>query len=188
MISSYFKGLRKINFPGQLRFAAAIALFASISFPVFAVQGPTGQSVTVAWNPVTDPGTAGYILFYGTTNGSYATNINVGTNTSAVVSGLVPGQTNYFSVAAYNSANLQGPNSPAMAYIVPGKLEVSSIGGLNLSFPVSPGHYYVVEASTNLSVWTNIWQSSTQSSNIWLSYQDTQASSFSRRFYRLVLH
>jgi hypothetical protein len=152
------------------------------------VQPPPGQSVTVAWSPGTDPGLAGYVLYYGTTNGSYTTNINVGTNTSAVISGLVSGQTNYFAIAAYNTLSMQGSLSTALPYIVPGTLSVSSALPGTINFPVGPGHSYTVEASTNLITWTNVYQTSTESSNVWVSYQDPQAGSYSHRFYRLILH
>lgn len=148
-------------------------------------------SVTIAWNPGSDSDIAGYAFYHGTTNGSNYARMDVGTNTSAVVSGLVPGQTNYFEVSAYNTAYVEGTRSTALPYIVPGYLGVSSGSGLNLTFPVSPGHYYVLEASTNLTnlaSWSNIWQTSTESSNAWISYQDLQAGSYKKRFYRLILH
>jgi len=184
-MKNYDKGFRNRSLSNAFVLTVAAASLTLFSSAVFATQG-----VTVAWNPGTDPGIAGYVLYYGTTNGTYSTNVNVGTNTSAVISGLVAGQTNYFAVAAYNSANLQGTPSAALPYIVPGRLELTSASSaLSLNFPVSPGHWYAVQATTNLmGSWSNIWQTSTEASNVWVSYQDPQASSFSRRFYRLVLH
>lgn len=174
---------------GALRKSAKAVLSLGIAATIqFCPAARATQSVTVAWNPGTDPGIAGYTLYCGTTNGNYSTNINVGTNTSVVVSGLVPGQTNYFAVAAYNVVNLQGTNSPVLTYIVPGCLAMNTGSNGMMSFPVSPGHWYAVQASTNLVSWTNIWQSATESSNVWISYADPQASAYARRFYRLVLH
>jgi hypothetical protein len=186
---SCVKGLRDLHFLRKVCFFTALNSAIWFSSAAWAVQPLATQSVTVAWNAGTDPGIAGYVLYYGTTNGNYSTNINVGTNTSAVVSGLISGQTNYFAVAAYNVANLQGSQSTALPYIVPGSLEMSSSSPANtITFPVSPGHWYAVLASTNLITWTNIWQTPTESSNVWVTYQDTQASSYSQRYYRLVLH
>ena len=146
------------------------------------------QSVMVGWNANTDPGIAGYAVYYGTTNGLYSKRVDVGTNTSATISGLVEGQTNYFAVAAYNTVNMEGTASPALTFIVPGCLKMSSVPANGMSFPVAQGHYYTIQATTNLTSWTNIWQTSTASSNAWVSYQDPQAGSLPRRFYRLVLH
>ena len=146
------------------------------------------QSVMVGWNAGADPSIAGYALYYGTTNGVYSKRVDAGTNTSMTVSGLVEGQTNFFAVAAYNAASIEGTASPALIFIVPGYLKMSSVSGSGMSFPVAQGHYYVVQATTNLTSWTNIWQSSTASSNAWVSYQDPQAGSLPHRFYRVVLH
>jgi hypothetical protein len=183
MMRSCKQGFRNLGFFRQVGFAMALA------FPIwFCSVALATQSVSVGWNAGTDPGIAGYALYYGTTNGAYSTRVDVGTNLSAVVSGLVAGQTNYFAVAAYNAANMEGTASTALAYIVPGYLKMSSGSVASLTFPVSPGHWYAVEATTNFTSWTNIWQSSTATSNAWLSYQDPQAASYPRRFYRLILH
>jgi hypothetical protein len=171
------------GFSRTFRLASVIALLSILSSAAMAMQ-----SVMVGWNPGTDPGIAGYAVYYGTTNGVYSKRLDVGTNTSTTISGLVEGQTNYFAVAAYNAASIEGTASSALTFIVPGYLKISSLSGNGMSFPVAQGHYYVVQATTNLVSWTNIWQSSTASSNVWVSYQDPQAGSLPHRFYRLVLH
>jgi hypothetical protein len=181
MMRSCKQGFEAVSSSTMTRIAFTIAATIFFSSAAFATQ-----SVMVAWNAASDPGIAGYALYYGTTNGSYSTRVDVGTNTSVVVSGLVASQTNYFAVAAYNVVNLEGTASPALTYIVPGRLNMSA--GANLSFPVAPGHWYAVQATTNLVSWTNIWQTSMESSNIWVSYQDAQAGTYPHRFYRLVLH
>ena len=182
--------LRNLNLCRLVKDGSSIGkLFGVMIASVFSFSATVHcASVTVAWNAVTDPGTAGYIVSYGTNSANFRTNINTGTNTSAVISGLVPGQTNYFTVAAYNSASIQGTNSSPIAFIVPGSLGVSASPSLTLSFPVGPGHYYVVQASTNLTAWSNIYQTATESSNVWVTYQDPQSGTLPRRFYRLVLH
>lgn len=184
MMSSLNNRFLRLGLSKQAGFA--VTVFFSI---LFCLTAGATQSVTVAWNAGTDPGIAGYALYYGTTNGNYSTRVDVGTNTSAAISGLVPGRTNYFAVAAYNAANLEGTPSASLPYIVPGCLVMNSASTLNLTFPVSPGHWYAVQATTNLtSTWTNIWQTSTESSNIWVSYQDPSIGSNPKHFYRLVMH
>ncbi|HUD45816.1 MAG TPA: fibronectin type III domain-containing protein [Candidatus Baltobacteraceae bacterium] len=99
----------------------ALALLPAFCFPAQAFQ-----SVLLAWNPDTDPATLGYTLSYGTNSGDYENQIDVGTNTSILVSGLVEGQTNYFVVAAYGAQDVQGIPSSPISYIVPsaGSLQV----------------------------------------------------------------
>lgn len=60
----------------------------------------------MAWDPATQGDgspVSGYRLRYGTTAGSYATTVDVGSATSCTVSDLQPG-TYYFTVTAYDSA------------------------------------------------------------------------------------
>src|ERR1700722_175336 len=157
------------GFSRILKFTSAIA---SPSF--FCSAAMATQSVMVGWNAGTDPGIAGYAVYYGTTNGVYSKRVDVGTNTSTTIAGLVEGRTNYFAVAAYNTASIEGTASPAMSFIVPGYLIMTPGSGDGMSFPVAQEHYYNIKATTNLTSWTNIWQTSTASSNAWVSYQDTQ--------------
>jgi hypothetical protein len=148
------------------------------------------QSASLAWNAGTN--TSGYILYAGNTATNYSTQINVGTNTTVTLTGLKEGTTNYFAVSAYNSANVTGNLSAPISYIVPGLLIMTpSVGGTNLpplTFPTAVGHWYAIQASTNLTMWTNVFQTATATTNVWASYQDPQGSSFSQRFYRLVMH
>ena len=64
-------------------------------------------SVTLAWDPSTDPTVVGYILYYGNYSENFSQSINVGGATSATVTNLTPGQTYYFVATAYNAAGIQ---------------------------------------------------------------------------------
>jgi len=155
----------------------------------FAAQA--SQSVSVAWNPSTDPNSAGYIVYAGSSPSSLTHQMNVGTNTMVTFSGLREGSTNFFAVASYNAANIVGSPSPVINYLVPGLMTISFGKGNPapvLSFPVASGHSYVVQASTNLTTWQLIYTSATATNNVWTTFHDTNSSSFPHRFYRLVLH
>jgi len=170
------------------RLAALVALLLGLSA---ATSVHAVQSVSIAWNPSSDPSTVGYVVYAGTTT-NYTAQLNVGTNTAVTLTGLPEGSTNYFAVSAYNAANIASVLSPPIAYIVPGLLVMTPVPGSsrppNISFPTAPGHWYEIQASTNLTVWTNIIQTATATTNAWVSYADPKASSFSHRFYRLVMH
>lgn len=82
--------------------------------PTTAASTPTTEVkmagvVTLAWDPPTDetgsalPDVAGYRLRYGTSAGTYATTVDIGTANSCTVSELAPG-TYYFTVTAYDSS------------------------------------------------------------------------------------
>lgn len=62
------------------------------------------ESITVRWNPNSEPDLAGYKVYYGTTSGRYSEVIDVNLTTVAVVDGLQPATRYYFVVTAYDSA------------------------------------------------------------------------------------
>lgn len=57
-----------------------------------------------------------------------------------------------------------------------------------IQFPVEPGHWYEVQATTDLQSWTTVWQTDVADANVWLQFADPEAGAFSSQFYRLVLH
>src|SRR6516162_6818261 len=71
----------------------------------FAVAGTARAStLTIAWDPSSDPNVAGYMLYWGAQSGVYTNSLNVGLQTSQPIGGLVNNITYYFTVRAYNSA------------------------------------------------------------------------------------
>ncbi len=176
--------------PERLRAAIRISALFVFTF-VLAGSLRASQSVSLAWNPVTTTPVAGYAVYVGTTNGVYASRFDVGTNTDITLTGLKEGHTNFFAVAAYNSARTESSASPATSYIVPGLVNLASLAKpgkpATLSFPVAVGHSYQILASTNLQTWSNIGQTTVSTSNAWVTFQDPQPGPFSRRFYRLIM-
>jgi len=74
-----------------------VTLFFCSSYAQAAAQ------VTLAWDASTSPGVAGYEISYGQTSGTYATQVDVGNQTSYTVKGLNDGAIYYFAAKAYNS-------------------------------------------------------------------------------------
>ncbi len=154
------------------------------------VPATSGQSVTLGWNSVSGTNVAGYALYSGTNSGHYTTRLDAGTNTAATVSSLKAGLTYYFAAASYNAAGVESSPSAEIAYLVPGILALTppSTSGnpMMITFPVAPGHSYTVQASVDLKTWTNLWQSGTSTSNVWVNFHDAQSSGFPKRFYRIT--
>jgi PKD repeat protein len=82
------------------RSLASLVMLADLFFFCSHVQA--GQ-VTLAWDASTSSGVAGYEINYGQTSGSYASQIDVGNQTSYTLTGLNDGATYYFAAKAYNS-------------------------------------------------------------------------------------
>lgn len=73
------------------------------------------SSLTVAWDPSTDPNVVGYKVAYGVQSGVYATEVDTGTQTAYQVAGLTSGVTYYFIVRAYDRVgNLSAPSQEVM--------------------------------------------------------------------------
>jgi len=151
-----------------------------------------GSGVAIAWDPVSTPGVSGYVVYYGITNNNFTTRVDVGTNTTATITGLTSGQTNYFIVTAYNAAMVEGLPSATLRYVVPNPVKIvghpKKGNPVGVTFLAAPSHYYVVEASTDMKTWAPIYQTSMVTSNGWVTFEDPQTSSFEKRFYRLAQH
>ena len=62
-----------------------------------------GASKTLSWTAVADSSVLGYKVYWGTESGQYEANADAGPNPTYTVKGLIPGQTYFFAVSAYNS-------------------------------------------------------------------------------------
>ena len=78
------------------------------------------QSVTLVWDPSTDPNVTGYKIYYGVATRTYTNTVNVGDTTTVTISNLLEGATYYFAATAYNSVGLESDFSAEASYTVPG--------------------------------------------------------------------
>ncbi len=99
-------------------FCVLLLVFAQPPVPAGAASAPT-YFVNWGWEPSPDTRAVGYLLFYGTTNGVYTTQLDVGNTNRATVPGLQANVTYYFTVAAYDATGEQSPPSNEVAYTVP---------------------------------------------------------------------
>ena len=161
-------------------------------FALFSFEKAHAGNLILEWNASASPEVAGYDVYYGTNSGNYPYMINAGNVTSVTVSNLCPGLTYYFVCAAYDVFGDQSAYSGEISYLVPGILVFASPAqrgapGL-IQFPVAPGHWYQVQATSDLVNWSTVWQSSLMTSNCWMQFSDPDAAAYPRRFYRLVLN
>jgi hypothetical protein len=119
---------------------AVLAIFLS----AISTAPARAQSVSLAWNPSPGSTAAGCEVFYGLAGGGYTLSIDAGTNTSLTVSGLTPGETYHFAVAAYDAARDESPLSnevidsiPALPLITTEPLSQEAIAGATAAFAVS---------------------------------------------------
>ena len=134
-----------------VRFVIAIGLV------VLAGRSFAGSAclLTLQWGSSLDPDVAGYALYYGPAGKPPVTRVDVGLQTTAVVTGLTAAVQYSFYVVAYDGglnesdpSNLLLYSPPAISYL---KLAQSADGAMKISFRVAPGAACRVEYTDTLS-------------------------------------
>lgn len=145
-------------------------------------------NVTLAWNPSTDPIVVGVNVYYGGVSGVYTNKTSVATTTNLTVPNLVIGATYYFAATTYSDAGAESALSGEVSYTVPAPSSGLQLGVtpakqfiLTMTGPV--GHVYEIQATQDFKTWTVVG-TVTVGTNGSFSFTDTNAASFSRRFYR----
>ena len=143
-----------------------------------------GQSVTLTWNRSAATNVAGYKIYSGTASRAYAGTNVVVLATNVTLSSLAQGKTYYFAAKTYDSAGHESAFSSEATYTVP--VAPVTLGapvrtGKQFSFSVlgTTGSQYVVQASTNLVKWVTLLTNTAP-----FTFVDTNAASFSKRYYR----
>ena len=117
------KAISKNSLAGKPGRRAILSFVASLGLafcPLTQANQIVTASVTLAWNPSSSAGVAGYRLQSSADGITYNNPVDAGTNTTWTVTGLQGGSTNYFEVAAYDTNNNQSPPSSPVEYVVPG--------------------------------------------------------------------
>jgi hypothetical protein len=158
------------------------------SMPASSATVPAGQSLTLAWNPSPDDSVVGYIIYYGAASETYDHRINVNDVTNATVSGLVSGATYYFTATSYNADGIESDYSNETSYTVPAMLSTQQFSGatagqFTLTVSGLPGQTYQIQATSDFTTWAVIG-TVTMGAGGSLDFTDTNAVSFSQRFYR----
>jgi hypothetical protein len=82
-----------------------LSTFVSLLIVGFAAHAEAA-SMTIAWDPNTEPDVAGYVVAYGVAPGQYDASVDVGPTTTWTLGHAVDGRTYYFAVYAYNGTGV----------------------------------------------------------------------------------
>ena len=151
------------------------------------------QSVTLAWDRSSDSSAVGYRIYAYEENSTAATSFNVFGLTKVTLPGLKEGLHYTFKVTSYNASGVESaPSSPA-GYTVPVPLDIfpgATPDDLKqLQFPIAAGHWYEIQASTNMTTWTTVQQTAVATSYGWTNVQEPAAPvKRAQRFFRLKIH
>jgi hypothetical protein len=151
-------------------------------------SGQAQANVTLAWSSSSDPIVAGYNIYYGGTSGVYTNETSVGLATSLTIPNLVAGATYYFAATTYSAAGAESALSGEVAYTVPMpaaglQLGVNASKQFVLTMTGPVGHKYDIQATQDFITWTVIG-TVTVGANGSFTFTDTNAASFTKRFYR----
>ncbi len=146
-------------------------------------------NLTLAWNPVSDPGVAGYNLYYGTASRVYTNMVPVGNTNTVTITGLTPGVTYFLAVTTEAISGLESSYSDEISFTLPNpgpilQQAVMTSGGVNLSATAPPGHTYDVLATEDFLLWRAIGSVTADGSGTF-SFTDPDAPQYSSRFYQL---
>ncbi len=112
-----------------LQAGALFALLLAIAAPALA------GSITLAWDPVTSPLVAGYVIHYGPGPGNYTASIDAGSVTTRTLSDLTEGATYHFAAAAYDAAHIEGALSNDVAGAIPYSGPVANFSASTVTGP-----------------------------------------------------
>ncbi len=177
-----------------------VALLFTAIFLAAAGRATAVQSVTLAWDPSGDSSVAGYRIHAREDNAAPVL-IDVGGRTQVTVPGLKEGMRYTFTVTSYNESGVESAPSNAAEYQVPVPITLrpgaTPDAAKRVQFPMAPGHWYELQASSDLRNWVTIWQTGVATEYAWTEYEDPRSTTASTkpgasgersRFYRLVVH
>jgi hypothetical protein len=99
-------------------------IFLAVFMTLTSAQCAWAGSVTLSWQPNTEPDLSGYSIYGGTSSSEYTDAINVGLTSSPAspsytINDLPEGQTYYFAVAAYDTFGNQSNFSNEVSKYIP---------------------------------------------------------------------
>jgi hypothetical protein len=172
-----------LKITGTVKFLGGLLIFMA-----FITSVRSQANVTLAWNSSSDPIVTGFNIYYGGASGVYTNKTSAGVATSFTISNLVLGTTYYFAATTYDAAGAESALSSEVSYTVPMpppgvQLLVTSARRFVLTVTGPVGHTYHIQATQDFKTWTIIG-TATVGANGSLNFTDTNAASFSKRFYR----
>ena len=158
-----------------------------------------GTGITLAWDPSPGANVIGYAVYCGVISKNYTQRLDVGMQTSAVLTNLNAGMTYYFVVTAHASNGAESLPSNEISYAVPSivagqttapyisKFAITALGA-SLTWTSLPGMAYRVLYRHNLSdtQWITASPVLLAASNS-LQWVDSVTVANGQRFYSVVL-
>lgn len=114
LAKDFFQARRWCRWPRFAKRLLASAAALGIGFPTVG-----NGSLTLTWDPSPSETVVGYRIYYGLVTHSYTLQIDVGNQTAATVTNLLPGRTYYFAATAYTALGVESEFSDEVSARVP---------------------------------------------------------------------
>lgn len=165
----------------------AILFLALLHYPSRAWSA-TPPSLTLQWDRSASTDVIGYRIYYGATSGNPTNSVEAGNVLSNTIPSLVIGATYFFTVVAYNAVGLESRFSNEFTYTVPGgpaqlQIRIAANKQAILTVTGQTAHTYEIQATPDMKTWT-VLGTVTLGANGSASYTNTNAGTFTKRFYR----
>ena len=122
------------------------------------VQPAEAATITLAWNPNTEPDLGGYLLSYGTASGQYTTTIDVGNVTSYFFAEPNPFLRYYLALRAYDTEGLVSPYSNEVVTTPNPSLTITGLSANRMSpQPVGTSIVFTATASGGAAPYQFKW-------------------------------
>jgi hypothetical protein len=171
-------------------------LIAALMFPGRILIGATlpgavAAPCTLAWTPSSNPGVAGYAVYYGISGSPLNIRVDVGTASTITLYNLNANATYFFYAVAYDTSGQESIPSPTITYqpplLSPVTLSFLPDGTANIGFRAPPGASCQVQYTPTLNppAWQTLGTTVADSSGM-VSVSDLLIGNPSMRFYRAV--
>jgi hypothetical protein len=121
-------------------------------FSVIVARPGLADSVTLAWDPSSNPNVVAYHLYYGAASGKYTNFIALGLSTQATVTQLAAGTVYYFAATTIDSTGLESDFSPEAVYRPAAPPSTITLSGLVQVYTGTPKQVTVTTVPSGLAV------------------------------------
>jgi len=176
--------------------SVSLIIVAALKLSVFAFPVQPQGSLSLAWDPSTDPSVVGYRLYLGCASQMYTNVTDVAGLATITISNLIPSTTYYFAVTAYYETGLESEFSGEISYTVPTSAVLTPTSLLRWTITKVPfghvmltgmgqsGWIYEIWATQDLVSWSLIGSVVTGASGAF-EFSDRDSLMIPFRFYRL---
>ena len=145
---------------GTRSYFFGVISFLLLALTLLSAQSVSAAQIKLAWDPNSESDLSGYKLYYGTSSRSYGALAYTGNVSKYKLTGLVPGQTYFVAVTAYdNSGNESGYSNEVVGVAEVGETQgdYDGDGKTDIGFFRASTGYWYISLSGGGSIYGMAW-------------------------------